>query len=86
MIAQFKQDLYNKNFTFQDQSKEDEIDTLEDRIKFWLKINNNAHGPVPDNLCGYDFNEEGLGNSVSGSKIIPETAEFIKLLDILRCK
>ena len=34
MIAQFKQDLYNKNFSFQDQGKDDEIDTLDNRIKF----------------------------------------------------
>ena len=33
MIAQFKQDLYNKNFTLQDQSKYYEIDTLENIIK-----------------------------------------------------
>ena len=35
MIAQFKQDIYNKNYTLQDQGKEDPIDTLENRIKFW---------------------------------------------------
>ena len=29
MIAQFKQDLYNKNFTLQDQGKDDPIDTLD---------------------------------------------------------
>ena len=28
MIAQFKQDLYNKNFSHQDQGKGDQIDTL----------------------------------------------------------
>ena len=38
MIAQFKQDLYNKNFSLQDQGKDDEIDTLENRIKIWLNI------------------------------------------------
>ena len=38
MIAQFKQDSYNKNFTLQDQGKDDEIDTLENRIKVWIKI------------------------------------------------
>ena len=36
MIAQFKQDLYNKNLTLQDQGRDDPIDTLENRIKFWL--------------------------------------------------
>ena len=34
MIALFKQDLYNKNFTLKDQGKDDPIDTLENRIKF----------------------------------------------------
>ena len=31
MIAQFQQDLYNKNFTLQDQGKDDPIDTLQKR-------------------------------------------------------
>ena len=38
MIAQFKQDFNNKNFTLQDQGKDDEIDTLQNRTKFWLNI------------------------------------------------
>ena len=36
MIAQLKQDLCNKNFSFQGLSKGDQIDTLLNRIKFWL--------------------------------------------------
>ena len=67
MIARFKQDLYNKNFTLQDQGKDDEIDTLEKRIKFWLSISN-AQGPVPDNLYDYDYNDEGLDRYVSCAK------------------
>ena len=55
VIARFKQDLYNKNFTLQDQGKDDEIDTLENRIKFWINIISNAQGPVPDNLYDYDY-------------------------------
>ena len=50
MIAQFKQDLYNKNFTLQDQGKDDPIDTLENRIKFWVDNISNDEGSVPDNL------------------------------------
>ena len=50
MIAQFKQDLYNKTFTLQDQGKDDQIDTLENRIKIWPNIISNAQGPVPDNF------------------------------------
>ena len=38
MIAQLKQDLYNKNFRLQDQSNCDQIDTLQNRTKFWLNV------------------------------------------------
>ena len=86
MIAQFKQDLYNINFTFQDQGKNDPIDTLENRIKFWLKIIDDDEGPIPDNLYDYDYNNEGLDHSVHGAEIIPVRRELKKLLDILRCK
>ena len=68
MIAQFKQDLYNKNFTLQNQGKDDEIVTLENRIKFWLNIISFTQGPVPDNLYDYDYNDEGLDCSVRGSE------------------
>ena len=50
MIAQFKQDLYNKNFTLQNQGKNGPIDTLENRIKYWINIISNDQGSVPDNL------------------------------------
>ena len=86
MIAQFEQDLYNKNFTLQDQGKDDSIDTLDNRIKFWINIISNDQGPVPDNLYDYDYNNEGLDYSVSGWEIFPEIGEFKKLLDILRNK
>ena len=32
MIAQYKQDFYNKTFSLQDQGKDDPIDTLQNRI------------------------------------------------------
>ena len=86
MIAQFKQDLNNKNFSLQDQCKHDEIDTLENRNKFWVNIISNAQGSVPDNLFDYDFNDEGLENSVSGANIFLETGELKKILYILRSK
>ena len=86
MIAQFKRDLYNKNFILQDQGKDDEIDTLENRNKFWIFINSNARGPVPDNLCDYGYNDDALGATVRGAEIIPERRELKKLLDILRSK
>ena len=66
MITQFKQDLNNKNYTFQDQGKDDPIDTLDNRIKFWINIISNDEGPVPDNLYDYDYNDEGLDTSVRG--------------------
>ena len=34
VIAQFKHDLYNKKFSLQDESKGDQIDTLQNRINF----------------------------------------------------
>ena len=86
MVTQFKQDLYNKNYTLQDQGKDDSIDTLENRIKFRINIISNAQGPVPDNLYDYDYNDEGLDYSVRGAEIFPEIGELKKLLDILRIK
>ena len=86
MIAQFEQDFNNKNFTLQDQRKDDPIDTLENRIKFWNNIISNDQGPVPENLYDYDYNNEGLDHSVRGSEIFPEIGELNKLLGILRSK
>ena len=84
MIAQFEQDLYNKNFTHEDQGKDDPVDTLVNRIKFWINIISNDQGPVPDNLYDYDYNDEGLDYSVRGWELFPEIGELKKLLDILR--
>ena len=86
MIAQFKQDIYNKNYTLQGQGEDNPIDTLENRIKFWINIISNDQGSVPDNLYDYDYNNEGLDYSVRGAEIFPEIGEFKKLLDILRSK
>ena len=49
MIAQFKQNLLNKNYSLQDQGKCDEKDTLQNRIKFWLN-GFSLGGPIPDNV------------------------------------
>ena len=77
MIAQFKQDFYNKNFTLQEQGKDDEIDTLENRIKFWIINISNARGPVPYNVYDYDYNDEGLDEFVCGCECreFPERRE-----------
>ena len=86
MITQFKQDLFNKNFTLQNQAKDDQIDTLEKRTKFWINIISNAEGPVPDKLYDYECNDEGLDHSVSGAQIFPEIGELKNLFNILRSK
>ena len=88
MIAQFKQDLYNKNFALQNQGKDDPIDTLENRIKFWVNIFDNDEGPRLDNLYDYDYNDEGLDHSVRGweCRELPDIGELKKLIDILRRK
>ena len=86
MIAQFKQDIYNEKYTLQDHGKDDPIDTLENRIQFWINNISNDQGPVPDNLYDYDYNNEGLDYFVSGSETFPEIGELKKLLDILRSK
>ena len=83
MIAQFKHDLYNKSFTLQDQGKDDPIDTLENRIKFWVDIISNDEGSVPDNLYNYDYNDDWFDHSVQVWEY-PERRELKKLLDILK--
>ena len=55
MIAHLKQDLLNKSFSLQDQGKGDQIDTLLNRIKFWLNVIDMG-GPIPDNVYDYDYN------------------------------
>ena len=86
MIAQFKQDSYNKHFTLQDQGKNNPIDTFENRIIFWININDNHKGSMPANVYNYDYNNEGLDGTVLGAKTFPEIGELKKLLDILRSK
>ena len=85
MIAQFEQDLYNKNCTLQDQGKDDPIDTLENRIKFWINNISNDQGPVPDNLYDYDYNNEGLDYSVRGAELFPEIGEINKYIHTYYC-
>ena len=79
MIAQFKQDLNNKNFSLQDQGK---CDTLQKRIKFSLNVFD-MRGPIPDKFYDYDYND-GMDYFVRGAEIFPEIKEFKKLLDILK--
>ena len=86
MVAQFKQDLYNKHFTLQNQGKDDPIDTLENRIKFWMNFFEENDGSMPDNVYDYDYNDESLESTVRGWGLFPEIGELKKLLDILRSK
>ena len=64
-----------QHFTLQDRGKDDPIDTLENRIKFWINVIENN-----------DYNDEGLDSTVRGGEIFPEICELKKLLDILRSK
>ena len=84
MIAQFKQYIYNKNFSLQNLGKNDENDTLQNRIKFWPNNISNSQGPVLDDIINYDYNDEGLDLSVRGAEIFPEIGELKNILDILR--
>ena len=58
MITQFKQDLYSKNFTLRKQGRDDPIDTLENRVNFWIINISNDQGSVPNNLYDYDYIDE----------------------------
>ena len=74
MIAEFRQDLFHKNFSRQDQGNGDQIDTLQNRIKLWL--NNIERGvPIPDNIYDYNYNDDGLDSSVRGAGIFPAIRE-----------
>ena len=48
MIAQFIQDIYNKNSSLQDQGKGHQIDTLQNRINFSHCFFYDTGGPIPD--------------------------------------
>ena len=80
LMAQLKQDFFNKNITLQDQGEEDEIATLDNRINFWLIIISNARGPVLDNLYCYDYKSEGIDETVHGAEIILERKELKKII------
>ena len=51
MEGQFKHDLYNKSFSDQFESG-DENDTLQQRIEWWMTVVDRG-GPIPDNAYEY---------------------------------
>ena len=79
MIAQFKQDLYNKSFILQDQGKGDENDTLQKIFKFLVNFIDMG-GPIPDNVYDYDHNNPEINFYFQGSGCNPELRESEKFL------
>ena len=81
MIAQFKQDLFNKNFSLQDRDKRD--NSLQKRIKFWLNyVVVNEGAPIPDNVYDYDYNDDALVYLLRGAKNDLELRELKEFLTI----
>ena len=71
MIAQFKQDLYKRSYSYQDQDKR--VDSLQNRIKFWLNyIVVNERAPIPDNFYDSDHNDPELVFYFQGLRYDPE--------------
>ena len=68
MIAQFKQDLYNKSFSHQDQNNCE--GGLRKRFKLWLSCFANMGGPKPDNIYDFEYNDEGLNYFFEGQSMI----------------
>ena len=74
MEGQFEHDLFNKNFSNQIES--DENDTLQQRIEWWMTVVDRG-GLIPDNA--YDYN---LGDlfSLYRKAIDPEMQDLAKKL------
>ena len=79
MIAQFKQDVSNKNFSFQDQGNCDRNDTLRKRIKFWLNFID-VGDPIPEKVYDYDYNIPEMDFYFRGSECDSELRNFEKFL------
>ena len=70
MIVQFKQDLYNKNFSLRDQDKRD--NSLRKRNNFWLNhVLVNEGTPIPDDVYDNNYNDNGLAYFFRGAKKDP---------------
>ena len=56
MEDQFEHDLYNKTFSNQLESDDDEVDTLQQRIKWWMAVFDRG-GLIPNNVYDYSFDD-----------------------------
>ena len=75
MEGQFEHDLYNKSFSNQFESGDENV-TLQQRIEWWMKVVDRG-GPIPDNA--YEYN---LGDlfSLYRKAIDPEMQDLVKEL------
>ena len=81
MIAQFKQCLYNKNFSLQDQDKR--VDSLQKRTNFWLNyVAVHEGAPIPDNHYVYDYKDKGLAYVFREAKNNPELRDLKEILAV----
>ena len=80
---QFVHSLYSKSFSYQVESDDDDIDTLQQRIKWWMVVIDRG-GPIPKDVYDYNFAEmynlyrkaidlemQQLVKSLSDRQIIP---------------
>ena len=74
MEGQFEHDLYNKSFSNQIES--DENDTSQQRIEWWMMVVDRG-GPIPDNA--YEYNLCDLF-SLYRKAIDPEMQDLVKEL------
>ena len=79
MITQFKQDLYTRTSSHQDQDKRD--DGLQKIFEFWvICVIVNEAAPTPDNIYEHHCNEPGLSYFFRGSKYNPLLRKLKKFL------
>ena len=76
MIAQFKQDLYNKISVFKkDQGKGDKNDTLQKRINYCPNVIE-WDGPIPNKILHYDYNDPGMNTYIRWEEKCPNIREY----------
>ena len=75
MIAQFKQDIFNKIFSHQDQDKRES--SLQKRIKLWFThVVVKEGAPIPDNVYNYHYDDAEMGFYFRGSRYDTELREI----------